>query len=172
VAPSVAVRDGMLCTLAGACLVRTCANRGEGGEVVEGPCKCGARVPDGDGHEFHSLPVLLEGRDEGVALIDLLRVFLVASEVSREPNLNENEGAQKCVCRKWCFQGPVCPGLLWHRRSPGLCRGLHRRELMSPPWIVPIGVSGWVPHCIRHHGPLQRVPGEYTCSLERLPCVA
>ncbi len=51
-------------------------------------------MPDGDGHEFHSPPVFLEGRDKGVVLLDLLRVFLVSSEVSEEPNLNEKEGAQ------------------------------------------------------------------------------
>jgi len=36
---------------------------------------------------------MLEGRDEKGLLLGLLRVFLVASEVSREPNLYEDEGA-------------------------------------------------------------------------------
>jgi len=43
-----------------------------GGAVVEGHCKCGARVSDGDGDEFHPLPVFFEGRDEGVVLLGLL----------------------------------------------------------------------------------------------------
>ncbi len=90
----VGVGDGLLCALASGGLVRKWANREEGGgEVVEGPCNCGTRVPDGDGHEFHNPPGFIEDRDEGVLLLGLLRVFLVASEVSGEPNLNENEGA-------------------------------------------------------------------------------
>ena len=82
------------CAPAGAGVVRTWANCMEGGcEVVEGPCKCGARVSDGDGDEFHPSAVFLEGRDDGVVLLCLLCLLLVASEVSREPNINENEGA-------------------------------------------------------------------------------
>ncbi len=54
-------------------------------------------MPDGDGHKLHSPSVFLEGRDEGMVLLGLLRVCLVASEVSGEPNLNENEGAQLFV---------------------------------------------------------------------------
>ena len=38
-------------------------------------------------------PISLEGRVDGGVLIGLLRVFLVASEVSGEHNLYEDEGA-------------------------------------------------------------------------------
>ena len=63
-------------------------------EVVEGPCERCTRVSDGDSYEFHPPPIMLEGRDEGrVVLLGLLRVFLVASEVSGEPNLCEDEDA-------------------------------------------------------------------------------
>jgi hypothetical protein len=67
-------------------------NYGEGGgEVVGGPCERCTRVSDrdGDGDEFHPPPLLLEGRYEGGVILGLLRVFLVASEVSGEPNLYE-----------------------------------------------------------------------------------
>ena len=51
------------------------------------------RVPDGDGDELNPPPVFLEDRNEGGVLLGLLCVLLVASEVSRESNLFENEGA-------------------------------------------------------------------------------
>ena len=64
------------------------ADRGEGGdELVEGLCESHARAADGDGDKFYPPPIILEGRDEGGVLLDLLRVFLVASEVPGEPNL-------------------------------------------------------------------------------------
>ena len=93
-APDVGVRDGLRCAPVGDGVVHSWANRGEGGgEVVEGPCERCTRVSDGDGDEFHTPPVLLESRDKGGVLLGLLRVFLVAYEVSREPDLYKNEGA-------------------------------------------------------------------------------
>ena len=84
----------MRCALAGAGVVHSWANRGEDGdEVVEGSCERCTRVSDEDGDEFHPHPILLEGQDEGGVLIGLFRMFLVASEVSGEPNLYEDEDA-------------------------------------------------------------------------------
>ncbi len=60
---------------------------------IEGPCRCGARVSDRDGVEFHPPSVFLEGRDEGVVLLGLLSLFLVKSEVSEEPGLNKKDCA-------------------------------------------------------------------------------
>jgi hypothetical protein len=80
----VGVHGGGRCAPAGVGVVRTWANcREGGGEVVEGPCKCGAHVSDGDGDEFHPSLVFLEGRDEGAILPCHLCLLLVASEVSR-----------------------------------------------------------------------------------------
>ena len=93
-APSVKVRVGQRCALACAGVVHSWANRGEfGSEVVEGSCERCTRLSDGNGDEFHPPLVLLEGRDEGVVLLDLLRVFLDASEVPGELNLYEDESA-------------------------------------------------------------------------------
>jgi len=76
---SVGVHVGLRCTLAGASVVRSWANRGKcGGEVIEGPCERCTRVSNGDGDEFHSSPVLLEGDNEGGVLLGILRVFLVS----------------------------------------------------------------------------------------------
>ncbi len=61
--------------------------------MVEGLHESRARVADGDGDKFYPPPVLLEGRDEGVVLLGLLRVFLVASKVPGEFNLYEDKGA-------------------------------------------------------------------------------
>ena len=95
---SVGVHDGGRYVLAGAGVVHSWANCREGGsEVVEGPCKCGAHVSDGDGDEFHPPPVFLEGRDEGLVLPGFYCLFLVASEVFGEPILNENEGAKLLI---------------------------------------------------------------------------
>ena len=50
-------------------------------------------MSDGDGDKFHPPPVLCEGRGEGGVLLSLIGMFLVASEVTGEPNFYENEGA-------------------------------------------------------------------------------
>ena len=90
----VGFRDGLWCALVGVGLVRSWANRGEcGGEVVEGPCARCARVTDGDGDEFNPPPIFVEGHNEGDVIFSLLCALLVASDVSREFNLYENEGA-------------------------------------------------------------------------------
>ncbi len=63
-AHGVGVRDGVRCALAVVGVVHPWAGRREGGgEVVEGLCKCDARVPDGDGDgdEFHPLPGIFLG---------------------------------------------------------------------------------------------------------------
>ena len=92
-AASVGVRDGLRCALASAGMVHSWAIRGEcGGDVVKGLCEHCTRVSDGDCDESHPPPILLESRDEGGVLLVLLRVFLVAFEVSGEPNLYEDEG--------------------------------------------------------------------------------
>ncbi len=94
VARDVGVSGGLRCALAGVGVVNSWADCGEGGnEVVEGPCERCTRVYDADNDRFHPTPVFLEGRDEEGVLLGLLRVFLVASEVSREPNLYDNYGA-------------------------------------------------------------------------------
>ena len=42
------------------------SNSGEGGgEVLEGPRKCGTGMADREGHNLHPFPVFSEGRDEG-----------------------------------------------------------------------------------------------------------
>ncbi len=82
----VGVRDGLLCALAGASSVRTWANHGEdGSEVVEGLCKCDARVLDGDGDEFKSPPVFLEGRDEGYFFLVFSACFLSHPRFRKNP---------------------------------------------------------------------------------------
>ena len=84
----------MQCVGVGAGVVLSWTDCGKcGGEVVEGPCERCTRVFDWDSDEFHPSTILLEGRDEGGVLLDLLRVFLVASEVPGEPSLYEDEGS-------------------------------------------------------------------------------
>ncbi len=88
VAHGVGVRVVQRCALDGIGVVHSWADRGEyGGEVVEGSCECCTRVSDGNGDEFDPFPILLKGLDEGEVLLGILRVFLDASEVPREPNL-------------------------------------------------------------------------------------
>jgi hypothetical protein len=112
-APGVKVRDGVRCAHASVGVVHSWADHREGGgEVVEGPCKCGAHMSNGNADEFHPLPVFLEGRDEGVVPLGISCLFLVASEVSGEPDFSENDGAQ-FVYQSWWFRGMGCPGLLW-----------------------------------------------------------
>ena len=91
----VGVHDGLWCAPARAGLVHSWANCGEGnGEVVDGPCKRCTRVSDLDGDKFPPRPIFPVGRDEGGVLLGLLCVFLVASEISDESNLRENECAE------------------------------------------------------------------------------
>ncbi len=74
---------GGRCARAGGGVVHLWADRLEGGgEVVEGPCKCGACVSDGDGDVFHTPLVFLEGRDEWVVLLGLFYLICIASEFS------------------------------------------------------------------------------------------
>ena len=93
-APSVGVRDGQRCVPDGVGVVRFWANRGECDvEVAQDLCEQCTRVSDGDGDELYLPLILLENRDERGVLFGLLCVFLVASEVMRESDLYENEGA-------------------------------------------------------------------------------
>jgi len=62
-----------------------------------GHCKRCTRVSDGDCDEIHPPPTLLEGGDEEEVFIGLISVFIVASEISGESNLKENECAQFLV---------------------------------------------------------------------------
>ena len=105
----VGVRVGLRGARAGASMVHSWADHGECGcEVVEGPCERCTRVSNGDGDEFYSSPMLLDGRDKKGVFLGLLRVFLVASEVPGEPNLCEDEDA--CIfCRSWSGRGRACP---------------------------------------------------------------
>jgi hypothetical protein len=50
-------------------------------------------MPDMDGNELHSSPIVLKGRDEGEAFLGLLRKFVVVAEVFVESDFHENEGA-------------------------------------------------------------------------------
>ena len=75
-------------------IVVSWADRREcGDEVFEGPCERRTRVSDVADDKLHPPPMLSEGHEEGGILIGLLRVFLVASEISGEPNIYESEGA-------------------------------------------------------------------------------
>ena len=53
----------------------------------------GARVADGDGHEYHLPPQRLEGVDEWGVLCGLLLKPLVAPEVLSESDLEDDEDA-------------------------------------------------------------------------------
>ncbi len=53
----------------------------------------GARVADGDGHEYHLPPQRLEGVDEWGVLCGLLLKPLVAPEVLAESDLEDDEDA-------------------------------------------------------------------------------
>jgi hypothetical protein len=73
--------------LALGCSICLVLHVGEGDcEVVEGPFKRDARVPDLDGDKFHSSQVLLEGRDEGGVFLGLLCVLVVTAEISAKSN--------------------------------------------------------------------------------------
>ncbi len=67
---------------------------GEGGhEVVECRFKLDACESDWEGDELHISLVFLEDRNEGGIFLGLLRKFDVASEVSEEAELDDDEGA-------------------------------------------------------------------------------
>ena len=75
------VQVGALCALDGFNLLHGGADRGEGGvETVEGLDERGARVDEREGNELYSSPLLLEGRDEGGVLFQVL--WFVVAEVS------------------------------------------------------------------------------------------
>ena len=57
----------------------------------------GARVVDGDGHEYHLPPQRLEGRDEWGVLCGLLLKPFVAPEVLAESDLKDDEDAMFAV---------------------------------------------------------------------------
>ena len=63
------------------------------GEVVLSLGEGGARVANGDGHENHLSPHFLECVDEGDVLGGLFLTSLVATEVSAEEHLVEEEVA-------------------------------------------------------------------------------
>ncbi len=65
-AVGVGVCGGVWCAFVGVGVVHSWVEcRKGGGEVVEGPFKCGAHVSDGDSDEFHPPPVFIEDCDEG-----------------------------------------------------------------------------------------------------------
>ena len=72
-----------------------------GGEGLSEMTLClfegGARVADGDGHEYHLPPQRLEGVDEWGVLGGLLLKTLVASEVLVESELKDDQDAQLAV---------------------------------------------------------------------------
>jgi hypothetical protein len=61
----------------------------------------GARVADGDGHEYYLPPQRLEGGDERGVLGGLLLKTLVASEVLAEADLEDDEDALLAVESAW-----------------------------------------------------------------------
>ena len=67
------------------------------GEVTLRLLEGGARVTDGDGHEFHLSPHRLEGGDEWDVLCGLLLKPLVASEVLAKSDFDEDEVALLAV---------------------------------------------------------------------------
>ncbi len=75
------------------------------GEVALSLGEGGARVANGDGHENHLSPHLLECVDEGDVLGGLLLTSLVATEVPTEEYLIEDEVAVLPVeCRRIWFR--------------------------------------------------------------------
>ena len=114
-APCVGVRGGPRYAPDGVGMVHSWANRGkDGGEIVKGPCEHCTRVSDGNGDKFHPPHVLLEGCDEGGVVLGLLRVFLVASEISGEPDRYDSMRMRvHNFCRSWSGRGRSCPRLLW-----------------------------------------------------------
>ncbi len=121
--------------------------------MAEGPCECGARVPDGDGDEFHPPLVFLEGRNEGGVLLGLLCVFIVVPEVYAKFYLNENESAQLFieVGGAGVRDVPDSSGVYEVR-----CYAVASLEeiclyvSMSLLGVVPMGVAGWVCLCTQH----------------------
>ncbi len=112
-APRVGVHGGLRSPPNGVGVVRSWANRIECGyEVVDGLCERCTRVYDGDGDEFHPSPISLEGRDERGVLLNLLCVFLVASFISLEDSLDEDEIAQLLInvveAGVWCVRNASC----------------------------------------------------------------
>ena len=59
-------------------------------EMAMSLLECGARVADGDGHEFHLSPYHLEGGNEWGVLGGLLLERLLTSEVLTESDLEED----------------------------------------------------------------------------------
>ena len=116
--PSVVVRGGARGALAGTCLLHGDADSGEvGGEVLEGPRECVARVTDGEGNELHPSPIPYEGRDEWGVFLGLLVDFNVASEVRAEADLDNGENALFPVERDHVGGGsvwdPSCIDEVW-----------------------------------------------------------
>ena len=92
--PRGVVGVGVLNLSSGAPLLdlRSCGGEGLGesdGSLLEG---C-ARMTDRNGHELHRDPHLLEGVDKWGVLGSLLALHLVATEVSAEDDLAEEEVA-------------------------------------------------------------------------------
>ncbi len=70
------------------------AGLGEGScEVVRIVGEGGAGVADGDADELDASPIFAEGCEKGEVLVGMLFVFLIATEVPAEADLEEEEGA-------------------------------------------------------------------------------
>ena len=67
----------------------------------------GARVADGDGHEFHLSPYHREGGNEWGVLGGLLLEPLLTSEVLAESDLEEDQDALLAVESVWVWRGGV-----------------------------------------------------------------
>ena len=88
-------------------------------------------MTDREGYELHPSPVFPEGHDEGGALLGLLVKLNVATEVSAEADLDEDEGALLSVeggrVGRWSVWDPSfvdevrCCAMSGFARHLGLC---------------------------------------------------
>jgi hypothetical protein len=77
--------------------------------------KGGARVADGDGHEFYLSPYSLEGGNEWGVLGSLLLEPLLTSEVLAESDLEEDQVALLAVESACVGPAKGCPVSLWRK---------------------------------------------------------
>ncbi len=80
------VRGGASCAPTRSCSLHVRSSGGEdGGEKVEGPDECGARVADGDGNELHRSPLSPAGRNEGGYFSILISVLMLQPKSPQKP---------------------------------------------------------------------------------------
>ncbi len=167
----VGVRDGLWCIPISDGLVRSWADRGEGGsEVVEGPCERRVRMADGDGDKFHPPPVLFaEGCDEGRVLSIFSACFLPHPRSRDNPismRMRMRDFLSKLV---WSGSGVLGTPLAYMRSGDVPCPP-PRRELVFLPLVVPMGVFDQVPLCTRRRSLRREGPEEYILGPMRHRC--